>query len=75
MDIPSNLPPRVESAFPIRLLALVIDGTLVGDELAIGPRTQRAVHAASGASFPMPRLLLQVPFAEKLTLTLALVID
>ena len=47
MEMPSNLPPRVEPAFPIRLLALDIDGTLVGDSLVIGPRTQRAVRAAS----------------------------
>ena len=47
MDIPSNLPPRVESAFPIRLVALDIDGTLIDDELVIGPRTKRAVRAAS----------------------------
>ena len=47
MDTPSNLPPRVEPVFPIRLLALDIDGTLVGDKLVIGPRTRRAVHAAS----------------------------
>ena len=46
-DLPSNLPPRVEPAFPIRLLALDIDGTLVGDTLVIGPRTRRAVRAAS----------------------------
>jgi Cof subfamily protein (haloacid dehalogenase superfamily) len=33
-------------AFPIRLLALDIDGTLVGDDLVIGPRTHAAVRAA-----------------------------
>ncbi len=32
--------------FPIRLLALDIDGTLVGDSLAIGDRTVAAVRAA-----------------------------
>jgi Cof subfamily protein (haloacid dehalogenase superfamily) len=32
--------------FPIRLLALDIDGTLVGDDLVIGPRTRAAVAAA-----------------------------
>jgi len=31
---------------PIELIALDIDGTLVGDELEIGPRTRAAVHAA-----------------------------
>ena len=33
-------------AFPIRLIALDIDGTLVDDELTIGERTIRAVRAA-----------------------------
>ena len=32
--------------FPIRLIALDIDGTLIGDELDIGPRTIAAVRAA-----------------------------
>ena len=36
----------IEPAFPIRLVALDIDGTLVGDELLIGPRTQAAIKAA-----------------------------
>jgi hypothetical protein len=38
---------RVETAFPIRLLALDIDGTLVSDDLVIGERTRAAVRAAS----------------------------
>ena len=33
--------------FPIRLIALDIDGTLVGDDLVIHPRTRAAVQAAS----------------------------
>jgi Cof subfamily protein (haloacid dehalogenase superfamily) len=33
-------------AFPVRLLALDIDGTLVGDNLALRDRTINAVHAA-----------------------------
>ena len=37
---------RPEAAFPIRLVALDIDGTLVGDDLVIGPRTLAAVRAA-----------------------------
>jgi Cof subfamily protein (haloacid dehalogenase superfamily) len=37
---------RAEPAFPIRLLALDIDGTLVGDDLVIGPRTRAAIRAA-----------------------------
>lgn len=32
--------------FPIRLIALDIDGTLIGDDLVIGPRTRAAVRAA-----------------------------
>jgi len=38
--------PAVAPAFPIRLIALDIDGTLVGDEHEIGPRTRAAVRAA-----------------------------
>lgn len=37
---------RPDAAFPIRLVALDIDGTLVGDDLAIGTRTLAAVRAA-----------------------------
>ncbi|MEX1172996.1 MAG: Cof-type HAD-IIB family hydrolase [Chloroflexota bacterium] len=33
-------------AFPIRLIALDIDGTIIDDGLEIGPRTRRAVTAA-----------------------------
>ena len=32
--------------FPIRLIALDIDGTLIDDELTIGPRTRAAIRAA-----------------------------
>ena len=35
-----------EPEFPIRLLALDIDGTLVGEDLVIGPRTRAAIQAA-----------------------------
>jgi Cof subfamily protein (haloacid dehalogenase superfamily) len=35
-----------EPAFPIRLVALDIDGTLVGDDLVVGTRTIDAVRAA-----------------------------
>ena len=38
--------PGAEPLFPIRLLALDIDGTLVNDDLVIGPRTRAAVGAA-----------------------------
>ena len=38
--------PGADPLFPIRLLALDIDGTLIGDDLVIGPRTHAAVRAA-----------------------------
>ena len=38
-----------EPGFPVRLIALDIDGTLVGDDLVVGPRTIDAVRAAQGA--------------------------
>ena len=37
---------RAEPVLPVRLLALDIDGTLVGDDLTLGPRTRAAVGAA-----------------------------
>jgi len=37
----------VDSAFPIRLVALDIDGTLVGEDLVVGERTRAAIAAAS----------------------------
>jgi hypothetical protein len=37
----------VEPAFPIRLVALDIDGTLVGEDLVIGPQTRDAIRAAA----------------------------
>ncbi len=37
---------RVEPVFPIRLVALDIDGTLVGEDLQVSPRTVAAVKAA-----------------------------
>ncbi|MDH5244226.1 MAG: Cof-type HAD-IIB family hydrolase [Chloroflexota bacterium] len=33
-------------AFPIRLIALDIDGTIIGDDAIVGPRTQAAIRAA-----------------------------
>jgi Cof subfamily protein (haloacid dehalogenase superfamily) len=39
--------PGAEPLFPIRLLALDIDGTLVGDDLVIGKRTRAAVSRAA----------------------------
>ena len=38
--------PGADPLFPIRMLALDIDGTLIGDDLVIGPRTKAAVGAA-----------------------------
>ena len=40
------IPPTPPPEFPIRLVALDIDGTLIGDDLIIGPRTRAAVAAA-----------------------------
>lgn len=39
--------PSPDPILPIRLIALDIDGTLIGDDLTIGPRTQAAIRAAS----------------------------
>ena len=39
-------PPAPAPEFPIRLIALDIDGTLIGDDHEIGPRTVAAVRAA-----------------------------
>lgn len=36
----------IEPAFPIRLIALDIDGTLIDDDLTIGPRTRAVIRAA-----------------------------
>jgi Cof subfamily protein (haloacid dehalogenase superfamily) len=43
---PRELGAGVGPTFPIRLVALDIDGTLVGDDHVIGARTQAAVRAA-----------------------------
>jgi len=43
-DVPETTPRR--AMFPIRLIALDIDGTLVGDDLEVGPRTRTAIRAA-----------------------------
>jgi Cof subfamily protein (haloacid dehalogenase superfamily) len=37
----------VDAAFPIRLVALDIDGTLVGEDLVVGERTRAAIAAAT----------------------------
>jgi len=38
----------VDARFPIRLVVLDLDGTLVGDDVGIGPRTRSAVRGALG---------------------------
>jgi Cof subfamily protein (haloacid dehalogenase superfamily) len=44
--LPASLPASPEPQFPIRLIALDIDGTIIGDDHTIGPRTLAAVRAA-----------------------------
>jgi hypothetical protein len=39
----------VDPAFPIRLVALDIDGTLVGEDLVVGERTRAAIAAATAS--------------------------
>ena len=38
---------RPEPAFPIRLIALDLDGTIVGDDLIVPPRTKAAIRVAT----------------------------
>jgi Cof subfamily protein (haloacid dehalogenase superfamily) len=45
---PSVIPVTPEPAFPIRLIALDIDGTLIGDDHDVTARTAAAVRAAIG---------------------------
>jgi Cof subfamily protein (haloacid dehalogenase superfamily) len=64
----------IEPRWPIGLIALDIDGTLVGDDLVVGERTRRAVAEASrrgiGVSLVTGRMATSaVPFAETLGLT------
>jgi Cof subfamily protein (haloacid dehalogenase superfamily) len=64
----------VEPSLPIRLIALDIDGTLVGDNLVVGPRTLAAVAEATrrgiAVSLVTGRMATSaVPFAEALGLT------
>jgi Cof subfamily protein (haloacid dehalogenase superfamily) len=44
--MPETLPVTPEPAFPIRLIALDIDGTIIGDDHEIAERTIRAVRGA-----------------------------
>ena len=64
----------VEPRLPIRLIALDIDGTLVGEDLVIGERTHAAVAEATrrgiGVSLVTGRMATSAtPFAEALGLT------
>jgi Cof subfamily protein (haloacid dehalogenase superfamily) len=44
--MPETVPTTPDPIFPIRLIALDIDGTLIGDDHAVGARTKKAVRAA-----------------------------
>jgi Cof subfamily protein (haloacid dehalogenase superfamily) len=44
--LPTSLPVTPDPAFPIRLIALDIDGTIIGDDQAIATRTIEAVRRA-----------------------------
>jgi Cof subfamily protein (haloacid dehalogenase superfamily) len=64
----------VEPRKPVRLIALDIDGTLVGEDLVVGPRTRAAVAEATRRGIAVclvtGRMATSaVPFAQKLGLT------
>jgi Cof subfamily protein (haloacid dehalogenase superfamily) len=64
----------IEPVLPIRLIALDIDGTLVGQDLAIGERTRAAISEATrrgiAVSLVTGRMATSaMPFAEALGLT------
>ena len=64
----------VEPAAPIRLIALDIDGTLVGEDLIIGSRTRSAIREARrrgiAVSLVTGRMAMSAaPFARELELT------
>jgi Cof subfamily protein (haloacid dehalogenase superfamily) len=64
----------VEPAQPIRLIALDIDGTLVGEDLVIGPRTRAAVEEARRRGITVSLVTGRMaasaaPFARELGLT------
>jgi Cof subfamily protein (haloacid dehalogenase superfamily) len=64
----------IEPVLPIRLIALDIDGTLVGQDLVIGERTRAAISEASrrgiAVSLVTGRMATSaMPFAEALGLT------
>src|SRR5215212_6092023 len=46
MIVPNVVIPRPTPIFPIGLIALDLDGTLIGDDLVLRPRTVAAIRAA-----------------------------
>ena len=46
--MPASMPATPEPAFPIRLIALDIDGTIIGDDHEVGARTIAAVRGGDG---------------------------
>ncbi len=63
-----------EPRFPIRLIALDIDGTLVGDDLTLHPRTRAAIVGATRRGIEVALVTGRMatsalPFAEALSLT------
>lgn len=65
---------RPSPAFPIGLIALDLDGTLIGDELVLGPRTIAAIGAArargTAVSIVTGRMTTSaLPYARALGLT------
>ncbi|MEO5885285.1 MAG: Cof-type HAD-IIB family hydrolase [Candidatus Limnocylindrales bacterium] len=64
----------IAPAFPIRLIALDIDGTIIDDSLEIGPRTRAAIRAAMdrdvAVSLVTGRMVMSaMRFARELSLT------
>jgi Cof subfamily protein (haloacid dehalogenase superfamily) len=44
---------RATPEFPIRLIALDIDGTIIGDDQVVGPRTRAAIREATARGIPI----------------------
>jgi Cof subfamily protein (haloacid dehalogenase superfamily) len=70
---PSASPTRPTPAFPIGLIALDLDGTLIGEDLVLGPRTLAAISAARArgvaVSIVTGRMTTSaLPFARRLGL-------
>jgi Cof subfamily protein (haloacid dehalogenase superfamily) len=68
----------VEAALPVRLIALDIDGTLVGEDLVIGPRTRAAIAEARRRGIVVSLVTGRMansaePFARELKLTAPIV--